>query len=465
MHCPVFDWAQSEPERPALKTPEGPLTYGEWNHQIDCCAGALTKHGVSAGQQVALCGVAHRDYLTTLLALFRLGAVACPINPAFPAAYREARLAQLDPTLLIGDEGMTPITLKALCGDTTTADHRAAPPVWRLDEAAAIIFTSGSTGTPKAAVLSLGNLYYNARFSNENIRLTPGDNWLLSLPLHHVAGLGILFRSILAGTCITVPDSDTALDLAARRFKVTHFSLVARQLARLLDTPEGQGVLAHAKALLLGGSAIPSELLDEAHRRGLPVHTSYGMTEMATQATTTPAGADRETLRSSGRPPREGSLRINGEGVIEVNGPCRFLGYWEAGKLRRPFDAGGWFTTGDLGHLDADGYLHVTGRADNMFIAGGENVQPERIEAALCALPGIRQAVVVPVPHEEFGATPVAFVEGAPLEATVLAKLLAATLPRHEIPRHFFPWPETLTEAGMKIQRAAFQAEALRRLS
>lgn len=470
MNCPVFDWAQREPERVALKTPEGHCTYGEWNQEIEHMVRALAQRGVEAGQHVALCGVAHRAYLSTLLALFRLGAVACPINVAFPAAYRDERLAQLNTTLQIADAAWGPphqaaTTFGALCDTTDSATPRGADPAWHLGEAAAIIFTSGSTGTPKAAVLSLGNLFHNARFSNENIRLAPGDNWLLSLPLHHVAGLGILFRSLIAGTTITIPAEQAPLEVSATHFGVTHLSLVARQLARLLDHPDSQTLLSGVKAILLGGSAIPPGLLERAHAQGLPLFTSYGMTEMATQATTTPAGADRQTLASSGRPSREGSLRINHEGIIEVNGPCRFLGYWDGDTLCQPFDAAGWFTTGDRGYFDENGMLHVTGRVDNMFIAGGENVQPERIEAALCCLPGVAQAVVVPIPHDEFGATPVAFIDGPSMDGATLRAQLAATLPRHEIPRHVLPWPEPPLAQGMKIQRSAFEAEARRRLS
>ena len=470
MNCPVFDWAQREPERLALKTPEGLYTYGEWNREIEHMVRALAQRGVEAGQQVALYGVAHRDYLNTLLALFRLGAVACPINAAFPATYRDERLAQLENTLLIADEAWgesmpTAVTFAALADGESSADMEPAASGWQLADAAAIIFTSGSTGTPKAAVLSLGNLYHNARLSNENIRLASGDNWLLSLPLHHVAGLGILFRSLIAGTTITIPAEQATLEESVARSGVTHYSLVARQLARLLDHPDSQTLLSGVKAILLGGSAIPPGLLERAHAQGLPLFTSYGMTEMATQATTTPAGADRQILVSSGRPPLEGALRINPDGIIEVNGPCRFLGYWSAGKIDRPFDSEGWFTTGDRGYIDDEGMLHVTGRIDNMFIAGGENVQPERIEAALCTLPGVRQAVVVPIPHESFGATPVAFLEGTEVDDGSCRSQLECLLPRHEIPGHFLPWPDGFAGGGMKIDRAAFQSEALRVLS
>ena len=167
----------------------------------------------------------------------------------------------------------------------------------------------------------------------------------------------------------------------------------------------------------MGGGPVPPSLVDEALARGLPLHTSYGLTEMASQVTTTPPGASLEELRTAGRvlPDREVSISERGE--ILVRGETLFAGYVEGEELDRPLDAEGWFHTGDLGELDEDGYLRVGGRVDNLFISGGENVQPEEIEEALCRLEGVDEAVVVPVPDEEFGARPVAFVRSGRQEA------------------------------------------------
>ena len=148
------------------------------------------------------------------------------------------------------------------------------------------------------------------------------------------------------------------------------------------------------------------------------------------------------------------------EGEILVQGATLFQGYLEGDAVQQPFGANGWFHTGDLGWIDADGFLHVRGRMDNMFISGGENIQPEEIEAALSALPGVSQAVVVPVADDEFGQRPIAFVRGTdealPLET--LADQLEDLLPRFKIPHSYYPWP-AIAE-GMKVSRAAFRRHA-----
>jgi len=321
-----------------------------------------------------------------------------------------------------------------------------------------MIFTSGSTGNPKAAVLSLRNHIENARLSNANIPLAPGDTWLLSLPMHHVAGFGVLFRCLVAGATIALPEPGAPLACAIETSGATHISLVARQLAQVLDAGARLGGL---KAILLGGSAIPAPLIDRALAAGLPIHTSYGMTETASQIAATPPGATRAQLASSGRPLAADAVRIDEGGRIQVAGPTRFMGYWRDGALESPFDDAGWFTTSDCGYLDIEGFLHVTGRKDNVFIAGGENIQPEEIERALCALPGIMQAIVVPLAHPEFGATPVAFVacSGA-LDAAKISDALLRVLPRFKVPRHFYCWPGEHAEGGMKVSRAALARRA-----
>jgi O-succinylbenzoic acid--CoA ligase len=159
-------------------------------------------------------------------------------------------------------------------------------------------------------------------------------------------------------------------------------------------------------------------------------------------------------------PNREISISERGE--ILVRGETLFAGYAEGEELDRPLDAGGWFHTRDLGELDEEGYLRVGGRMDNLFISGGENIQPEEVEEALYRLEGVDEAVVVPVPDEEFGARPVAFVRMDDGEPRDLARELEPVLPRFKIPISFQPWPES-ARRGMKVDRVSL-SELARRL-
>ena len=155
-------------------------------------------------------------------------------------------------------------------------------------------------------------------------------------------------------------------------------------------------------------------------------------------------------------------VTVSEDDEILVRGETLFAGYIEGEAVDRPLDADGWFCTGDLGELDASGYLRVRGRTDNLFVSGGENVQPEEVEEALCRLEGVEDAVVVPIPDAEFGFRPVAFVRtaGGDMEPELLSRGLERTLPRFKIPVAFYGWPE---EAGcMKIDRPFFREHARR---
>lgn len=151
-------------------------------------------------------------------------------------------------------------------------------------------------------------------------------------------------------------------------------------------------------------------------------------------------------------------VSIGEDGEILVRGDTLFAGYVDGDGVNRPLDDRGWFHTGDLGEIDGGGYLRVTGRRDNQFISGGENVQPEEIEAALLRIEGVEQAVVVPVVDEEFGERPVAFVRTrGSLQTQRLAKALAPVLPRFKIPIAFRDWPKSQSPEGMKVDRGAFR--------
>jgi O-succinylbenzoic acid--CoA ligase len=212
--------------------------------------------------------------------------------------------------------------------------------------------------------------------------------------------------------------------------------------------------LAHLKAVVLGGAPAPAGLIDAALAARVPLVTTYGLTETSSQICATHPGDPHEALYTSGRPLAPGCVRI-AEGEIQVAGPTLFAGYWDGGELRLPRTEDGWFATGDLGHWDSGGRLVVRGRKDNLFISGGENIQPEEIEAELCRAEGVLRAVVVSRADPQWGARPVAFVETLPgrqFDPAAWEAALAERLPRFKLPVAYRPWPADL--AGVKAPRA-----------
>ncbi len=459
LECPLRSAAVSDPERVALEASDLRLTFRELDEWVEGTASQLRARVESAGSappgarrqpasgaRVALWMENDWRMVVLLLAAIRAGVVVCPLSTRLPSA--DAAADQVDAQILISDRaGTAPDVLLRRAREDGTVLH---PP----EQPATIVFTSGSSGRAKAALLSFGNHYFSALGSNANLPVAPGDGWLVSLPLYHVGGIGILFRCLLGRGTIVLQENLALPDTMS----ATHLSLVSTQLLRLLRADERPKNL---KAVLLGGSAISPGLIEEAVDQGLPIHVSYGMTEMGSQVTTTSPDASLDELMSSGRVLPHRELRVTTDGEIIVRGRTRFLGYVEGENVVEPFDEGGWYATGDVGRLD-DGLLWVMGRLDNVFISGGENVMPEEIERILTSRSDIRRAVVVPVEDEEFGYRPVAFVDTGEyvLHPAEMRDWLDSFLPRFKIPIRFFTWPNRDDALGMKVDRAIFEREA-----
>lgn len=228
-----------------------------------------------------------------------------------------------------------------------------------LDRAATILITPGRSR--KAVLHTYGCHYYNALGANHNIRASSHCRWLLTSPLSHISGLSILFRSALGGASVVMADGD---DLAENitRFKISHVSLSPAEFENLVQKNFDGQKHSEMRAIVLTNGPVAPELLQRAHDLHLPVFTSYGLTEMASQVATMRPDSPPAKRSSSGAVLIHRSVRISGDGEILVKGRTLFAGYIEKGKVVPAVDSEGWFATGDLGTLDNDGYLTVTGR-------------------------------------------------------------------------------------------------------
>ncbi|MCK4461645.1 MAG: o-succinylbenzoate--CoA ligase, partial [candidate division Zixibacteria bacterium] len=455
MISPLTAASERWPEREALVCDEHSVSYREFARRVSVTASYLRDNGIAKGEHTGILADNCRQYPILLHALWRIGAVACPVSVRFP---REAVAGMLDDigcgtlVTLGGSFGMEwSSSIRSLdMAEVVSArpddsGDRSDDPVFDLDCPGTILLTSGTTTEPKAVLHTYANHYYGALGSNENIKVSPGDRWLLTLPLWHVGGLAILFRTMLGGAALVIDDRGDNLEAVIERNLITHLSLVATQLGHLLDQDLSQGVADRLKAILVGGSFVPERMISEARNRGWPVCTTYGLTEMASQVTTTAVRDSVSRLRTSGRLLNHREMRLAADGEILVRGRTLFKGYVRGSELISGRDEDGWFHTGDVGSLDADGYLSVVGRKDNMFISGGENIHPEEIETALCCLPDVEEAVVVPIGDEEFGQRPVAFVrfiEGAKLTRAEIFACLGRSLPRFKLPVRLYSWPD-----------------------
>ncbi len=413
MECPISENCKLLPDHFALIGQERSWTYRECDAIVHNLCIFLENLGVRENQRVAFIAKASVKTVCLIFALFRLRAIACPLSFRIPNV--QPFIEQLGADHILDPESL-PLEPRFESGSSSID----------LDQLATFLFTSGSSGVPKIACQSFGNHYYNAMGAIPPLQLEPTSRWHLSLPLFHVSGIAVLFRCFLRGAAVILDTDDQA----------THVSWVPTQLYRMLRVPIQKHSL---RCVLVGGAPVPPTLLDEANAAGLPVVATYGMTEMSSIITL-----------SDGKPLPFRTMKIEKDQEIWVGGETLFKGYWNGLTVVKA-DVDGWFPTKDLGRWT--GQLELIGRKDRQFISGGENIQPEEIERALCSLPGIRQATVLPIQDAEFGQRPVAFIDG---EWTVetLREALTSRLPRFMHPVHVFPYPQ---EAGMKPSLAALK--------
>lgn len=401
--------------------------------------GRLESNGLAPGTTVATTG---GDRLLDLLLLLLLPEAGCSLvilDPALPEARRRQLLELAGATLVLGRGGE--VTLRE-ARPGAGSPYSASNGGFRL-----LLATSGTTAEPRLVELDSGNLVASARAANGLLGLAPGDRWLACLPTHHVGGVSILYRCLLAGAGLVLQERFDAAALLERleSGSITHLSLVPAMLHRLLEEAPGLVPPATLRVVLLGGSPASALLVQQALDLGWPLCPSYGLTEAASQVATLYPPPRRWEAGLVGRPLSHVELRLDGEGRILLRGEslARYC-LDEAGRRPLP-DERGWFTTSDLGRLDGEGRLWVLGRRDDLVITGGEKVHPAVVEAELESCPGLREVAVVGVNDVRWGERLVACYSGdlspAELESWARGRLRGAHRPRDfieldELPRN-----------------------------
>ncbi|MEL6341744.1 MAG: o-succinylbenzoate--CoA ligase [Myxococcota bacterium] len=442
--CPLAEAAERFGEAIALFDGKTRWSFLDWHHAAE----GMCAHLDDTAGPVGIIDPNHLSAAAMMFAVWRTGRSVALISHRTPDAQINVLRARLGLTQVFHGHELRVERMEAARLQRTVTGGIGT-----------ILMTSGSSGSPKAVAHTLSAHLANAEGSNQNIIFQPGDVWLRSLSFHHVGGLALIFRALRGGGAIGFGDTDADLAAACRNLGVTHLSVVAVQLQRLLRS-ETTGL--RLRAVLVGGGPVPEALVDEALQRGMPIHTTYGMTEMGSQVATTPPNATRPILRTAGRPLPGRALTLSPEGEIRVRGEPLMAGYLQDdGRLEPGTDAEGWYHTGDIGTLDEDGFLTVVGRRDLMFISGGENIFPEEIERALMAVPGVEAAVVVAVPDETWGARPVAFIRSpSPIDPTMFHVELSGRLARFKVPDRFLAWPDDAPGWSGKPPRRWFTERA-----
>ena len=479
-------------QTPFLHLPNGStLTHAAFLDRAAQFAHALGQCGLTVGDRLAVQVDKSVDALALYAACVQAGVIFLPLNPAYTPTEVAYFVENAGAKLLI----CVPAQMQALSDVAASAGVRletldtdgtgssaaisakqstAFDTVERdEDDLAAFLYTSGTTGRSKGAMLTQKNLLSNAQALVNLWRFTDRDVLLHALPIFHTHGLFVASNvSLMAGgAMLFLPkfDLEQVIDALPR---ATSMMGVPTFYTRLLDDPRFDAARTGHMRLFISGSA---PLLAETHksfeaRTGHRILERYGMTE-TNMNTSNPYDGDRRA-GTVGHPLRGVEIKVTdpdtgaalGEGeigMVEVRGPNVFKGYWQmpektAAELRQD----GFFITGDLGLIDADGYVQIVGRDKDLIISGGYNIYPKEVETALDAQPGILESAVVGVPHRDLGEAPVGVLVAAPGTQPDLEEM-ANTL-RQDLARFKCPRKLILVEALPRNTMGKVQKNALR---
>ncbi|HHE6470267.1 TPA: o-succinylbenzoate--CoA ligase [Providencia rettgeri] len=446
---PWQHWANLHPNAIALVTESQSMAWESVSQQVTDLRTYFSMQGVAQGQCIVLRGKNSVELLLSQLALIACGACVLPLNPRLP----ERLLAELLPHLNVSaaidftDESNLLSNYRHLDYQLYyhfIGDEETAPVIFQeaIQRPATLILTSGSTGLPKAAVHSVAAHLNSAAGVVNMMNYQQDDCWLLSLPLFHVSGQGIVWRWLLQGGSLAVKN----LPLAQALHGVTHASLVPTQLWRLLNDNSMANIA--LKAVLLGGASIPSTLTDLAQQHGIACWSGYGMTEMAS----TVCAKRADGKKGVGLPLKGKQIRLV-DGEIQIQSDSQALGYWFDGQIHPLNCLDNWFKTNDKGAF-IDGEYQILGRLDNLFISGGECVQPEDIESVINSHPDISQSFIIPIDDEQFGQRPVAVIEAnESVDLHQLAGWLKDKLAPYQYPMAFYYLDPELKAGGIKVSR------------
>lgn len=497
----VREHARLGPARLVLITPEKRITYAELEERVNRTAAVLAGLGLVKGDRVALYMLNCAEWFELVTAGARLGLILVPLNVRLTPPELQYQLMDSGCTAIACGEEFWPVLPQLLGGTSVTrvlalhapgseslllslpgarsipyeealasAGTAPQPDVAAESDPLLIVYTSGTTGKPKGAVLTHGNMLFNAMNNCIGLGLTAEDITLTVLPLFHVGGIGLFsLPAIYAGATIALPrrfDPAEALRWIERERVTVTMTVPTIMQAYLdaLDQMEPGPDLSSCRGFISGGAPCPAELTAAVAARGLSYGQGYGMTETAPTVFLQPEMRHMRQLppgRHIGRPGTIGKAVLFTEvrllddagdpvpagevGEICIKGGNLFAGYWQMEEATASsFTTDGFFRSGDLARMDEDGYVTIMGRRKEMLISGGENIYPLEVEQVLQSHPAVAESAVVGVPDARWGEIPGAGVvlrPGAQVTAEELTTYCRSRLAGYKTPKRWLFLP------------------------
>jgi fatty-acyl-CoA synthase len=488
------------PDRDAIWFEGTTTSHAGFAMRVRRTASALAALGVQRGDRVAWVSGNHPSALETLYACGQLGAIWVPVNGRLTAVEAEYVLQHSGASVVVHgrDHGVIADALRDrlpgvrawVAAEQPTAGGvaslayeellAAAPEEARdepvtLDDPCLVMYTSGTTGRPKGAVLTHGNMTWNATNQLLGFDFAQDERTLALAPLFHIGGLnGTVNPTLLRGGCAVVVrgfDAAGTLEVIEQQ-RVNSFFAVPTMLDAMAREPGFHTRdLSALRSIGAAGAAVPLPTLRTWLDRGVTMQQAYGMTEAAPGCTVLDSADAERKVGSAGRPCFFTDVRVLraddteaavGEvGEVVVQGPNVMAGYWNEPEQTAAVLRGGWYHTGDAGSMDDEGFLYIRDRYKDMIISGGENVYPAEVESALLELPAVQEAAVIGVPDPTWGEVGLAIVVTAPGAAEDVEALrteLRARLAGFKMPRHFEFVAELPKTATGKIRKPELRA-------
>ena len=345
------------------------IIWRQVNYTAFRMAGYLQQRGLKKGDRLAVYLPNSPKYAVTFFAALKLGVITVPISNLLPNNDLANTLLRLDCKTLITDtnEHRDAVPIETIYLHQIEWGRSPSSTDFHSEQDASILLTSENSDSGKAVLHTYSAHYYSAAGFNQNIPFCPGNRWLASLPFYRVDGLAILMRAALGGGSLVFPTAGEKLADSIGKHNITHVSMSPTQLSHLLaDSNNLSKAQKSLQAILIEDGPIPPELVEQAQDAGLPIFNRYGSTEASSQVTTTAQDDTAQHLTTAGKPLPWRQIKIAPDGEIMLKGPTLLKGYLEYDSLVDPFDANGWFASGDIGTLDQDNYLQVTDRKDDL---------------------------------------------------------------------------------------------------
>ena len=470
--------AELDPGGSAVSDKTRSLTNAEFLNRVRAAAQHLKSLGVGPGDVVALRLANRLEFVILLFATWRLAATVTPVNPSLTDGEVAQQLGDSGACLLVVENNSTPVPgLASLPIGDLPAEAVGTDNEPRVDSSALalLIYTSGTTGVPKGVMLDHANLIAMAQMGREALEIRPDDRCLLILPLFHVNGILVsILMPLLADASVVIAERfnpQTFFNLV-ESVRPTFFSAVPTIYSMLAALPaEVQPDTSSLRFGICGAAPAAADLLTRFESRyGFPLIEAYGLSEATCGSTINPIRGSRRA-GTVGLPFPGQEIRILDErgselapgqdGEVVVRGPNVMRGYLGRPEESAKVIINGWLHTGDVGHLDSDGYLTLVGRSKDMIIRGGENIYPKEIEDVLAGDPTVLEAAVIGVPDDKWGEVVVAYVQprpGSTVDPTALKALCAQHLTGYKRPTAYLIVDNIPKNPLGKIDKPALRA-------